>query len=45
MRAALDDLKLEELVVVHAGTESYSLAPRIRAVALARLADDIPPLG
>ena len=41
MRSALEDLKLDELVVVHAGSESYPLAPRIRAVALARLAEDV----
>jgi len=45
MRSALEDLGLEELVVIHAGTESYPLAPRIRAVALARLREDVPPLG
>ena len=37
-------LKLDGLVVVHAGAESYPLAPRIRAVALARLAVDVPRL-
>jgi len=45
MRSALDDLGLEDLVVLHAGTESYPLAPRIRAVALRRLQDDVEPLG
>ena len=45
MRSALEDLGLEELVVIHAGAESYPLAPRIRAVALARLREDVPPLG
>ncbi len=44
MRSALEDLDLEELVVIHAGSESYPLAPRIRAVALARLRDDVQPL-
>ena len=29
--------QLEELVVIHAGEESYPLASRIRAVALSRL--------
>jgi predicted AAA+ superfamily ATPase len=45
MRSALEDLGLEELVVIHAGAESYPLAPRIRAVALARLREDVQPLG
>jgi predicted AAA+ superfamily ATPase len=45
MRSALEDLGLEELVVLHAGTESYPLAPRIRAVALTRLREDLPALG
>jgi uncharacterized protein len=45
MRSALEDLGLEDLVVVHAGAESYWLAPRIRAVALARLREDVQPLG
>jgi len=45
MRSALEELNLEELVVIHAGAESYPLAPRIRAVALTRLQEDVPPLG
>jgi predicted AAA+ superfamily ATPase len=36
---------LEELVVIHAGPESYPLAPRIRAVPLARLRQDVAALG
>ena len=31
MHAALADLKLDELIVVHAGTASFPLAERIRA--------------
>jgi len=45
MRSALDELDLEELVVIHAGGESYPLAPRIRAVALSRLMEDVAPLN
>jgi hypothetical protein len=45
MRSALETLELEELVVIHAGTESYPLAPTIRAVALSRLDEDVAPLG
>jgi hypothetical protein len=44
MRTALEDLRLERLDVVHAGPETFPLAPRIRAVALPRLLDDIAPL-
>jgi predicted AAA+ superfamily ATPase len=44
MRAALESLGLEELIVIHAGTESYPLAPRIRAVALVRLREEVEPL-
>ncbi len=44
MHSACDSLKLEELVVVHAGSESYPLSPRIRAVALERLHEDVDPL-
>jgi predicted AAA+ superfamily ATPase len=42
MRAALSDLKLDSLDVVHAGTETFPLAKRIRAVAASRLLRDIP---
>lgn len=45
MRSALDTLEIEELVVVHAGGESYPLAPGIRAVALERLREDVAPLN
>jgi hypothetical protein len=45
MRSALDILRLEELVVIHAGPNSYPLAPRIRAVALDRLGEELAPLG
>jgi hypothetical protein len=45
MRSALEALRLDELTVIHAGAESYPLAPRICAVALSRLREDVPPLG
>ena len=32
MRSALADLKLDSLTVVHAGSDAYPLAPRVRAV-------------
>jgi predicted AAA+ superfamily ATPase len=44
MRAALATLQLVELVVIHSGAESYPLGDRIRAVALARMREDLSPL-
>ena len=44
MRTALKDLKLSRLDVIHAGDQTFPLAPRIRAVALSRILDDVPPL-
>jgi len=44
MRIALDDLKLTRLDVVHAGERTFPLTPRIRAVALSRVLDDLTPL-
>ncbi len=41
MRAALADLRLDSLDVIHAGKTSYSLSDRIRAIALDRLAADL----
>ena len=37
MHVALEDLALDELIVVHAGSDSFPMAERIRAVAAARL--------
>jgi len=45
MRVVLADLRIERLDVIHGGPNTFPLAPRIRAVALARLLDDIEPLG
>ncbi len=45
MRVALADLKLQRLDVVHAGERTFALAPRARAVAVARLLDDLRPLA
>jgi uncharacterized protein len=45
MRTALKDLGLSRLDVIHAGDRTYQMAPRIRAVALTRLLDDLTPLG
>jgi len=44
MRAALSDLKLDGLDVVHAGDGTFPLTDRIRAVALSDLLDVLPPL-
>jgi hypothetical protein len=44
MRNALVDLKLRRLDVIHAGDQTFSLSERVRAVAFARLDDDIEPL-
>jgi len=43
MLVALEDLRLAELCVVHAGTRSYRLAPRIRAVPFPRLLTELRP--
>ena len=44
MRAAFETLGLDRLDVVHAGTESYAMAPGIRALPAARLATELRPL-
>ncbi len=44
MRSALENLKLAELIVVHAGDDSFPMSDRIRAVALDRLANDVESL-
>lgn len=45
MRTALRDLGLKRLDVVHAGTATFPLSARIRAVALSRLLQDVAPLA
>jgi hypothetical protein len=45
MRTALEDLRLERLDVVHGGPHTFPLAPRVRAVALSRLLEDLEPLA
>lgn len=44
MRSALEDLELTRLDVVHAGSDSFPLAPRVRALAAERLLDDLKPI-
>ena len=43
MRSALTDLRLTRLEVIHAGRETFPLAPRVRAVAAFSVLDEIPP--
>jgi len=44
MRIAMEDLRLPELVVIHAGKDSFPMSKGIRAVALARVLEDLKPL-
>lgn len=44
MRVALADLGLDALTVVHAGSTSFPLGPRIRAVAMEDLLGELRPL-
>ena len=44
MRSALETLNLDRLDVLHAGTESYRLAPGVRALPAAALAETLDPL-
>lgn len=45
IRHALSDLSLTRLDVVHAGAETFPLAPSVRAVAAHRLLEDVEPLA
>ena len=42
--SALSDLSLDRLYLVHAGETSFDLAPKVRAVAFARLLEELRPL-
>lgn len=44
MRTALRDLKLDSLEVIHAGHDTFRLAPKVRAVPLESLLESTPPL-
>lgn len=44
MRAAMEDLRLERLDVIHAGRETYPLDRRIRAVPLREIWREVTPL-
>jgi len=41
IKAALDALELREVVVIHAGDQSFPLGKKVRAVAAARLVEDL----
>jgi hypothetical protein len=43
MRTALADLKLQRLLVIHAGEHSFDMANKIRAVTLSHLLDELKP--
>jgi hypothetical protein len=45
MRSACETLSLERLDVIHAGSRSFPLAPRVRAVAAGDLLTAVEPLG
>ena len=45
MRSAVETLSLDNLNVVHAGTEQYQLASRVRALPAVGLADKLQPLA
>lgn len=44
MLAAFDDLRLDRLEVIHAGTETYALGPGMRALPVRRLTRELPDL-
>lgn len=44
MRSAVEDLKLKSLDVLYPGDSTFSLTPRIRAVGLSRIQEDLKPL-
>jgi predicted AAA+ superfamily ATPase len=43
MHTALEDLKLTRLDVIHAGDDSFPLAPKVRAVAASRIIETFAP--
>jgi predicted AAA+ superfamily ATPase len=43
MRTAIRDLRLTRIDVIHAGTETFALAPKVTAVAAPRMLEDIAP--
>lgn len=45
MRIAVEDLKLDRLDVIHAGSRTFPMSERVRALALGRLLTDLKPLA
>lgn len=45
MRIALEDLRLDELSVIHAGEHTFPMGERVRAMALSRLLQDVAALS
>ncbi len=45
MRSAMNDLKLEALTLVHAGSDTFALAKNVRALSWQRIVADIRPLS
>jgi predicted AAA+ superfamily ATPase len=43
MRTALSDLKLQRLIIVHAGEHSFDMAKNVRAIAISHLLDEVTP--
>lgn len=44
MAIAIDDFRLDRLDVIHLGSDTFDLAPKIRAVAFSRLFEDVEPV-
>ena len=45
MRSVMENLRLDQLDVVHVGDRTFPLADGVRAVAMSRLHQDVAPLG
>jgi hypothetical protein len=45
MQVAVSDLGLQRLYVLHAGSRSFPLGPKMQAIALQRVLLDLEPLG
>ena len=45
MRSAFQSLGLDRMDVVHAGTQTYAMAPGMRALPAAHLSEMLEPLG
>jgi hypothetical protein len=45
MRAALGDLSLHSLSVIHAGADSFSMTDGVRAIGFPRIVEEVPRLA